>query len=243
MATRTSRDSANTSTGIDHRHAASSRTTETSAVDADVAQADDRDACSDTATCPRAARVSGAAEPYPSGLNTNAHGDHIEAHSLMKELTGAQVVMSEADGVVLADGGGVGPDGQPRFKPVTPDRVVRTGDTVTLGGTTLTAHIFPGHTRGATTWKTVVEDGGQRSTFVFWGGLGGVRQPFVNNTEWPTIAEDYADTLRRAKPLPCELGAHGRLRIHGQDEPSARWRAAEPRRPPPEVPAPHRTPE
>ncbi len=142
-------------------------------------------------------------------LNSHAHGDHIEAHSLMKELTGAQVVMSEADGVVLADGGGVRPDGQPRFKPVTPDRVIRTGDTVTLGGTTLTAHVFPGHTRGATTWTTVVEDGGQRFTFVFWGGLGGVRQPFVNNAEWPTIAEDYADTLQRAKQLPCEFFTEG----------------------------------
>jgi len=141
-------------------------------------------------------------------LNSHAHADHIEAHSLMKELTGAQVVMSEADGATLAEGGRI-VDGTPRFEPVTPDRFIRTGDTVTLGGTTLTAHVFPGHTRGATTWTTVVEDGGQRSNFVFWGGLGGVRQPFVNNTAWPTIAEDYADTLRRAKELSCAFFTEG----------------------------------
>ena len=40
MATRTSRDSANTSTGIDHLHAASSQTTETLAF-VDVADNDD----------------------------------------------------------------------------------------------------------------------------------------------------------------------------------------------------------
>ena len=80
--------------------------------------------------------------------------------------------MSEADGAVLAEGGGVRPDGSRRFTPVTPDRLIHTGDTVTLGGTTLTAHVFPGHTRGATTWTTEVEDGGERFTFVFWGGLG-----------------------------------------------------------------------
>ena len=141
-------------------------------------------------------------------LNSHAHADHIEAHSLMKELTGAQVVMSEADGATLAEGGRI-VDGTPRFEPVTPDRFIRTGDTVTLGGTTLTAHVFPSHTRGATTWTTVVEDGGQRSNFVFWGGLGGVRQPFVNNTEWPTIAEDYADTLHRARQLSCEFFTQG----------------------------------
>ncbi len=142
-------------------------------------------------------------------LNSHAHADHIEAHSLMKELTGAQVVMSEADGAALAEGGGVGPDGRPRFTSVRPDRFIRTGDTVTLGATTLTAHVFPGHTRGATTWTTVVDDGGQDRTFVFWGGIGGVRQPFVNNTEWPTIAEDYADTLGRARQLPCEFFTEG----------------------------------
>ena len=142
-------------------------------------------------------------------LNSHAHPDHIEAHSLMKELTGAQVVMSEPDGATLAEGGGIGSDGRPRYTPVKPDRIIRTGDTVTLGGTTLTAHVFPGHTRGATTWTTVVENGGQRSNFVFWGGLGGIRQPFVNNTEWPTLAEDYADSLRRARQLSCEFFTQG----------------------------------
>ena len=142
-------------------------------------------------------------------LNSHAHADHIEAHVLMKELTGAQVVMSEADGATLAEGGGVGTDGRTRYQPVQPDRIIRTGDTVTLGGTTLTAHVFPGHTRGATTWTMMVEDGGQDYTFVFWGGIGGVRQPFVNNADWPTIAEDYADTLRRAGQLSCDFFTEG----------------------------------
>ena len=148
-------------------------------------------------------------------LNSHAHSDHIEAHGPMKELTGAQVVMSEVDGATLAKGGNVGPDGSPRYTPVKPDRLIRTGDTVTLGGTTLTAHVFPGHTRGATTWTTVVDDGGQRANFVFWGGLGGVRQPFVNNTAWPTIAEDYADTLQRARQLSCEFFTEGHVEGFG----------------------------
>ena len=148
-------------------------------------------------------------------LNSHAHADHIEAHSLMHELTDAQVVMSEADGAVLAEGGGIGPDGRSRYTSVRPDRLIRTGDTVTLGGTTLTAHVFPGHTRGATTWTTVVEDGGQDRTFVFWGGIGGVRQPFVNNSEWPTIADDYADTLRRARQLSCEFFTEGHVEGFG----------------------------
>ena len=142
-------------------------------------------------------------------LNSHAHADHIEAHARMKELTGAQVVMSEADGKALAEGGGVSRDGRTRFTPVKPDRLIKTGDTVSLGGATLTAHVFPGHTRGATTWTMPVEDGGKRYTFVFFGGIGGVREPFVNNPNWPTLADDYADTLRRASLLNCEFFTEG----------------------------------
>ena len=143
-------------------------------------------------------------------LNSHAHADHIEAHGLMKELTGAQVVMSEGDAPALAAGGGPARNGSgTRFKPVQADRLIKTGDTVTLGGATLTAHVFPGHTRGATTWTMPVEDGGKRYTFVFFGGIGGVRQPFVNNAEWPTLADDYADTLRRASLLNCEFFTEG----------------------------------
>lgn len=40
-------------------------------------------------------------------LNTHSHADHVEGHSLVKELTGAQVVFSEADGAVMAEGGGI----------------------------------------------------------------------------------------------------------------------------------------
>ena len=32
------------------------------------------------------------------------------------------------------------------------DRVLKDGEQVTLGNTTLTAHLTPGHTRGCTTW-------------------------------------------------------------------------------------------
>jgi len=142
-------------------------------------------------------------------LNSHAHADHLEAHAMMRELTGAQVVMSEADGKTLSQGGGIGPNGKPRFTPVKPDRLIKDGDTVTLGGVTLTAHVFPGHTRGATTWTMPIQDGGKQYTFVFWGGIGGIREPFVNNPNWPTLADDYADTLRRASALNCEFFTEG----------------------------------
>jgi metallo-beta-lactamase class B len=137
-------------------------------------------------------------------LNSHEHADHVDGHATMKELTGAQVVFSEAAAKLMASPP-TGQDGRPRWKPVSADRIVKTGDTVTLGGTTLTAHVFPGHTRGATTWTTVVEEDGRKYNVVFWGGVGGLRDPLVNNKEWPTIVEDYRDSVRRAKALPCDI--------------------------------------
>ena len=41
------------------------------------------------------------------------------------------------------------------------DRLVDDGDTVTLGGTTLTAHVMPGHTKGCLAWSTTLKENGK----------------------------------------------------------------------------------
>jgi metallo-beta-lactamase class B len=38
-------------------------------------------------------------------LNSHAHTDHAGGHALMQELTGARILMSEADAALLASGG------------------------------------------------------------------------------------------------------------------------------------------
>ena len=91
----------------------------------------------------------------------------------------------------------------------------------------MTAHVFPGHTRGVTTWTIVVEENGRRYNVVFWGGMGGIREPFVNNKEWPTIAEDYADSLKRAKTLPCDIFFEPHAEGFGFLEKMKRLRAGE----------------
>ena len=41
------------------------------------------------------------------------------------------------------------------------DRVIKDGETVSLGGVTLRALWVPGHTQGATVWITTVSEGGK----------------------------------------------------------------------------------
>jgi len=50
------------------------------------------------------------------------------------------------------------PQGRPG---ATVTRVLRDGDKVELGGSTLVAHLTPGHTKGCTTWTMQVEEGGK----------------------------------------------------------------------------------
>src|SRR4029453_17633087 len=76
-------------------------------------------------------------------LGNHAHGDHQEGDALVKELTGAQVMVMAEDAPALQ---AIKPGGKPH--PI--DRILHDGEAVTLGGTTLVAHLTPGHTRGCT---------------------------------------------------------------------------------------------
>ncbi len=147
-------------------------------------------------------------------LNSHAHTDHMAGHARMKELTGAQVVMSEKDAVVLADGGrsDFRSDGRELWKPLKADRIIHDGDQVTLGGVTLTAHITPGHTKGCTTWTMVTRDGGRDYNVVIPCGVRAqVNVPLIGNRLYPEIADDFHGSFAKLKSLPCDvfLGAHG----------------------------------
>lgn len=137
-------------------------------------------------------------------LGSHAHGDHMQADAMVKELTGGATVMAmEQDVPALKNM-------TPGNKPHPIDRVLKDGDTVMLGGTTLTAHLTPGHTRGCTTWTMKAAEGGRTYDVVIaCGGLqDGAR--LVNNKNYPTIADDFASSVKKYRTLPADvfLAAH-----------------------------------
>lgn len=165
-------------------------------------------------------------------LSSHAHFDHVGGHARMKKQTGAAIVMSDADAALLANGGkgDVLPlgDDLAAYPPARADRVVRDGETVSLGGVVLTAHLTPGHTKGCTTWTMDVADGGKTLRIVFYGSttlLPGVR--LVGNPTYPAIAEDFAASFRSLKALPCDvfLAPHGVM--FGREEKARRLKAGE----------------
>jgi metallo-beta-lactamase class B len=149
-------------------------------------------------------------------LISHAHWDHNAGSALVKERTGAKYMVMEPDVAVTEDGGKsdffYGKSPESRYRLAKVDRVLHDGDEVKLGGTALTAHLTPGHTKGCTTWTMKVNEGGKTYDVVIVGSPN-VNAGFklVNNIPYPGIAEDYRRTFAVLKSLHCDifLGAHG----------------------------------
>jgi metallo-beta-lactamase class B len=155
-------------------------------------------------------------------LATHAHFDHVAGLAELKRLTGAQMMMSEADSVLLEDGGKsdfrFGDDASTRFEPVTVDRRLKDQDTIMLGGVTLTAHHHPGHTKGATSYTLTVRENGRDYRVVI-ANMGSIN-PGVTVSgmpKYPAIGDDYARTFAAQKALPVDvfLASHAsQFRLH-----------------------------
>jgi metallo-beta-lactamase class B len=144
-------------------------------------------------------------------LSGHAHFDHVEGHAWAKAFTGARVMAMGPDAEALESGKDTSTGQYVGWKPVKVDRVLKDGDTVTLGNITLTALHTPGHTKGATSWATTIQDGG-RTYKVLWAGSIGVNPntKLLGNTIHPTVVEDFQKTFRvlKAQTPDIWLGAH-----------------------------------
>jgi metallo-beta-lactamase class B len=131
-------------------------------------------------------------------LGNHAHGDHQEGDALVKQITGAQVMVMAEDVPALQ---AMKPGGKEH--PI--DKVLHDGESVTLGDTTLVAHLTPGHTRGCTTWTTTAQEGGKTHNVMFGCSL---RPPAVLT---PALVDEFNRAFKSVRAVPCDvqLGDHG----------------------------------
>ena len=125
-------------------------------------------------------------------LGNHAHGDHQEGDALVKQMTGAQVMVMAEDVPALQamKSGG-------KEHPI--DKVLRDKESVTLGGTTLVAHLTAGHTRGCTTWTTTAQEGGRTYNVVFSCSL---RAPAALT---PAVVDEMTRSFKLVRTLPCDV--------------------------------------
>lgn len=143
-------------------------------------------------------------------LATHSHIDHVAGIAEMKRLSGARLMMSTPDAEVMEAGGKGdfrwGDDPRFRFDSAKADRRLQNGDKVELGGVVLTAHLHPGHTKGATSFTLDVRENNRvyRVGIVNMGSINpGVRVSGM--PKYPDIEQAYARTFRDQKELAIDV--------------------------------------
>ncbi len=151
-------------------------------------------------------------------LLSHGHIDHAGASELIKEQTGAKLMVMQQDVALLESGGKkdfvYGSDPKSLFPAAKVDRTLHDGEQVKLANAVLTAHLTPGHTPGCTTWTMKVTDHHKPYNVVIFGSTSvNPGYQLINNKIYPNIVSDYEHTFKVLKSLPCDifLGAHGQF--------------------------------
>lgn len=128
-------------------------------------------------------------------LNSHAHFDHSGGLAALKRMTGAKMVASEADRAALEGGFYPGSEDDKSLgaPPVDVDQIIGDGETLTLGGVALTAHLTPGHTKGCTSWTMRSGD----KEILFFCSATVAANRLVSPPQYPGIVEDYRSTFAK----------------------------------------------
>ncbi|HEY4196462.1 MAG TPA: subclass B3 metallo-beta-lactamase [Mucilaginibacter sp.] len=174
-------------------------------------------------------------------LNSQAHDDHMGGAAEIIRETRAKNMVMDGDASVVESGARTDflypSPNVPGYPPSHVDRVLHDGNTVSLGGITLTAHRTAGHTRGCTTWTMRSHIPGEPTGMIrnivivggtgFWSEYHFVATP-GHPVSYPGIVQDFQHTFAELRTLPCDifLGAHGgyfdllkKLQLYSKDGP------------------------
>ncbi|HYO81982.1 MAG TPA: subclass B3 metallo-beta-lactamase [Bryobacteraceae bacterium] len=138
-------------------------------------------------------------------LTMQAHFDHVGALAEVQRISGAKVMIAEADARIVEDGGKSDPHfGKGSwFKPVKVDRRLKHGDKITLGNVELTVVQTPGHSRGSVSYTLNLNEGGvaRKAAIV---NMMTLVMP-LKLPSYPTIAADFETSFARQKQLQPEI--------------------------------------
>ena len=135
---------------------------------------------------------------------SHGHGDHSGGAKYLQDHFGTRILLSAADWDLLERTGGPAP---------SRDMVVTDGQKLTLGDTTLTMYLTPGHTAGTISTIFPVKDGGSAHTAAIWGGtmfnwLGNGRAyitPATPTSYWFKLYSDSASRFRTIATPPASM--------------------------------------
>ena len=148
-------------------------------------------------------------------VNSHAHFDHAGGIAALQRATGATVAASAAGKRALEQGEPTGDDPQyafgraanafPRLANV---RAVADGETLRVGDLSITAHLTPGHTPGATTWSWRSCEGSTCYNVVYADSLNPVSADdfrFTGANGTPSIVDTLRRSIAKVAALPCDI--------------------------------------
>jgi metallo-beta-lactamase class B len=136
---------------------------------------------------------------------SHGHGDHSGGAKFLQDTYKARVLMSEPDWNLLSR--------NPNQSQPTRDMIVTDGMKLTLGDTTLTLFLTPGHTPGTVSALIPVKDNGRPHLMASWGGTG------FNFTISPDRQRDYwfktyIASAQKFREAASKAGADGMIANH-----------------------------
>jgi metallo-beta-lactamase class B len=163
-------------------------------------------------------------------LNTQAHFDHTGGFAEIKKESGAQLVVGERDKPLVEGGYYPGQENTPelKFPAAKVDRGVKEGDTVTVGGVTITAHDTPGHTPGCTSWTMNVKDGNDTRSVIFFCSATIALNKLVTDPTYPGIIDDYRKTFAWARDVKADILLAPHPEMYGMEEKRAKVASGSP---------------
>jgi len=144
---------------------------------------------------------------------THGHNDHFGGAKYLQDTYHPRVLMSGVDWDMVAK---LPPATAQGVVPPARDMDITDGQKLTLGGTTLTFYITPGHTPGTVSMLVPVTDKGQSHLLSFWGGSAIPRnlEPTGQVGRMDAGMLAYKESFERFFKLGEDAGADGYIANH-----------------------------
>jgi metallo-beta-lactamase class B len=130
---------------------------------------------------------------------SHGHGDHSAGAKYLQDRYKARVILSASDWDLLDRGRGAKP---------ARDMVATDGQKLTLGDTTITMYLTPGHTAGTLSYLIPVKDNGRPHLVAEWGGTA------FNFPRTPENFRTYATSAERFGDIAAKAGADALISNH-----------------------------
>jgi len=152
-------------------------------------------------------------------LISHAHYDHMETMETIRRLTGATVAALEAEVPALVSGHDLGSNETWGQEPIQVGRVLKSGEDIVLGGSTVKVIWTPGHTLGAAAYFITTQENGRTYQIVY----GGPPGPITGDPKYDTRQEDAFNSYKALRAMNPDILISGHPQNLFKDKLEALW--------------------